>query len=503
VSLADDIAQCDRETGLTGSFKDFVRLAWPQAYPGSPFSDNFHIGLMCEHYEAAWRGEIRELVINLPPGGSKSSITCVMFPTWGWVRRPADSYIFAAYGQKLVRRDAYTSLELMQSRWFQDRWADRFVVPKVPAVDLIDNDKTGFRLGCTPGGEVTGFHANYQIIDDPNKPEELTKVGLANVKDWMGRTMASRWRRPPAINSRILIMQRLHCDDLSQEMIDNGAVHVCIPANFDPARRTVTTWGKDPRMQQGELMDPVRLPQHLIDYLRRTLGPLNAAAQLDQSPVPEGGAVFKYGWLQFWSTVRQGQYSITPGAPDSLIVGRPSSVDQTIDSWDCAFKDEEESDFVCGQTWKRVGAHFYLFDQEYGRLDFPATVRAVAALATRSKATAKLIEDKANGPAVVATLGKAISGVIAVDPQGGKHSRASASAGLWEAKNVFLPDPAMPGYEWVRDLIVEILSFPRAKNDDRVDAMSQALLYLQENTSYLKAAMAEVRKSWGYQDDGT
>jgi predicted phage terminase large subunit-like protein len=423
-----------------------------------------------------------------------------MLPAWIWLKDPSWSMIFAAYGQKLVRRDAYAWLSLLQSEWWQSRWGNKFATPTVPAIDLIKNDKGGFRLGTTPGGEVTGFHANLQAIDDPNKPEELTKVGLASVRDWMARTMGSRWRRPPAINTTILIMQRLHCDDLSQAMIDRGAVHVCIPANFDPARRTVTTWGSDPRQETGELMDPVRLPATLIASQRRDLGPMNAAAQLDQSPVPEGGAVFKRDWLQFWSDKREGVYSVTPGAPESLIVGRPRVTDQTVDSWDCAFKDEETSDFVAGQTWKRVGAHFYLWDQEYGRLDFPATVAAVIRLAMRSKATAKLIEDKANGPAVVSTLTKKVTGVIPVDPQGGKHSRASASAGLWEAKNVFLPDPAMPGYEWVLDFIVELMSFPRAKNDDRVDAMSQALLYLQDNTSYLKAAMAVVRSQFGIVD---
>ena len=499
MGLREEIIACDRETGLTGSLRDFVKIAWPLAYPGSPLVWNWHLDLILDHYQAAWRGEIRELVVNLPPGGSKSSLTCVMFPVWGWIRRPADSWIFAAYGQKLVRRDAYTALDLIQSAWFQARWGDRFAVPKNPAVDLIENDKTGWRLGCTPGGEVTGFHANFQITDDPNKPEELTKVGLASVKDWKARTMGTRWRRPPAINSDILIMQRLHCDDLSQQMIDRGAVHICIPASFDPGRRTVTTWGADPRTKQGELMDPVRLPQTLIESTRRLLGPINAAAQLDQSPVPEGGAVFKRDWLQFWSTVRQGSYAVTPGASESLIVGKPAVVDQTIDSWDCAFKDEETSDFVAGQTWKRVGASFYLFDQVHDRLDFPATVRAVLALATRSKAPTKLIEDKANGTAVVATLTKKVSGIVAVDPQGGKHARANATAGMWEAKNVFLPDPAMPGYEWVLDFIVELMSFPRAKHDDRVDAMSQALLYLQENTSYLKSAMEQVRKMF-YQD---
>ena len=493
--LEQQIALCDRETGLRGSLEDFVQLAWPQVYPGSPFVDNWHIGLICEHYEAVFAGQIRELVINLPPGGSKSSVTCVMAPTWDWLRRPADSFIFAAYGQKLVRRDAYAALQLIQSDWFRARWGDLFTVPTVPAVDLINNNKTGFRLGCTPGGEVTGFHANFQIIDDPNKPEELTKVGLAAVKDWMGRTMATRWRRPPAINGTILIMQRLHCDDLSQEMIDRGAVHICLPANFDPSRRTVTTWGKDPRTILGELLDPVRLPQRLIDETRRTLGPMNAAAQLDQSPVPEGGAVFKSAWLKFWSTVRTGKYAIRPGMPESEIVAAPSQLDQTVDSWDCAFKGDETSDPVAGQKWSRCGAHFFLHSQVYGQLDFPATVEGVRRLARMEPfATAKLIEDKANGPAVVVTLTDKVPGIIAVDPRGGKFSRASASAGLFEAGDVFLPDPAMPGYEWVLDFLLELLSFPRAKHDDRVDACTQALLYLAENTNYLKTAMEAVRK---------
>jgi predicted phage terminase large subunit-like protein len=492
--LAKELAACDRETGLNGSFLDFVRIAWPQVFASSPLVENWHIPLICEHYEACYRGEIRDLVVNLPPGGSKSSITCVMFPVWVWIKDPAKSFIFAAYGQKLVRRDAYASLQLIQSQWFQQRWGDRFKVPTVPAVDLINNNKNGFRLGTTPGGEVTGFHANYQVIDDPNKPEELTKLALQDTREWMGRTMASRWRRPPEINSLILIMQRLHCDDLSQEIIDRGAVHICLPANFDPSRRTVTSYGRDPRTQPGELMDPVRLPQTLIDTMRRTLGPMNAAAQLDQAPVPEGGAVFKREWLRFWSTVREGRFSITPGAPESIIVGKPPQIDQKVDSWDCAFKDEEQNDFVAGQSWGRVGESFYLLDQDYDHRDFPGTCKAVVRLNGRSRAPTKLIEDKANGPAVVATLTKAMSGIVAVDPRGGKFSRASSCAGLFEAGNVFLPDPAMPGYEWVLDLLIELLSFPRAKHDDRVDACTQALLYLIEHTNYLKAAMAQIRK---------
>jgi predicted phage terminase large subunit-like protein len=485
VTLQDDIAACDRETVKAGGLKAFVELAWPQVFPSSPFQDNWHIGLLCEHYQAGFRGEIRELVVNLPPGGSKSSLTSVMFPVWGWIERPGSSWIYAAYGQKIVRRDAEFFRTLIQSPWWQRRWGARFQIPTVPAIDLIKNDQGGFRLGTTPGGEVTGFHANYQVIDDPNKPEELTKVGLEGVNDWMSRTMGSRWRRPPEVNSLICIMQRLHCNDLSQLLLDRGAVHICLPANFDPSRRTVTTWGADPRTNVGELLDPVRLPASLIKEMRRNLGGMNAAAQLDQSPVPEGGAVFKRDTLKYW-------------------YGMPPQFDQIILSWDCAFKDEATSDYVAGQAWGRIGAHFYLLDQFHGHYDFPKTMAKVLELLNKWRqkgAALTIVEDKANGTGVVQMLTKLVPGIIAVDPKGGKFSRASACAGFFEAGNVFLPDPALPGYEWVDQLYIpELMSFPRGKNDDQVDATTQALLYLQENTSYLKAAMDKVRSMLGYQD---
>ena len=503
MAAREDLIACDRATVEHGSFQDFVRLAWPKVYHASPLQWNWHIPLLCEHYEACFRGEIRELVVNLPPGGSKSSLTCVMFPTWGWIKRPASSWIFAAYGQQLVRRDADATRKLMQSAWFQARWGDRVTLPTVAAVDLIKNHQGGFRLGTTPGGEVTGFHANAQIIDDPNKPEELTKVALEEVKTWMSRTMASRWRRPPELNTLILIMQRLHCDDLSSMLIDRGAVHVCLPANFDPARRTVTTWGRDPREAVGELMDPVRLPQVLIEELRKNMGGIHASAQLDQSPVPEGGAVFKREHLRFWSTnpvsVAEGVALAGAGELRFPCVARPDGFDQRINSWDCAFKDEETSDYVAGGDWGRVGPRFYLLHQAYGHFSFPATCQQVVMLRARADgAVAVVIEDKANGTAVVQTLEKAIPGVIATDPKGGKFARASSASAFFEAHNVFLPDPGMSGFEWVEGkYIPELLSFPRAKHDDQVDQTTQALLYLQEKTNYLGDAMKKIRQMWG------
>jgi predicted phage terminase large subunit-like protein len=471
---SEEIIACDREIGLKDSFYDFIKMAWSQVYADSPFQDNWHIPLMAEHYEAVFRGEIDELVVNIPPNSSKSCITCVLFPAWLWIRDPALALIMATYAELIFRRDSNKTVDLMRSKWYQARWGDRFSLPTVAAVDYVVNDKGGFRLGTTPGGKATGLHANIQILDDPNKPEDASAVGLQNIRDWYARTMSTRWRKPPQKTGLICIMQRLHCSDLAQMFLDRGATHLMLPANFDPKRRCRTPYGYDPRTQEGELLDPHRLPQNLIDKLRRNLGSMNAAAQLDQQPVPEGGAIFQREWLKFYSEA-------------------PKAFDQVILSWDLAYKDGESSDYACGQVWGRKGADFYLLDQAWDRMSFSTALDRIRDQAKRwPQATAKLIEEKANGAAVLQVLQSKLSGLVAVDPRGGKFSRASACSGLFQAGNVHLPDPDK--HPWVAGYITELLTFPRSAYDDRVDATTQALLYLQQNESWLAPAMVQVRK---------
>ena len=137
-----------------------------------------------------------------------------------------------------------------------------------------------------------------------------------------------------------------------------------------------------------------------------------------------------------------------------------------------AFKGTDSSDFVVGQVWQQVGAQAFLLDQVRGRWDFAETCEQVRALSAKwPQAAAKLVEDKANGPAVISALGRAIPGLVAVNPQGGKESRANAVTPLIEAGNVWLPT----GAPWVSDLIEECAGFPNAAHDDQVDTLTQAL----------------------------
>ena len=164
-------------------------------------------------------------------------------------------------------------------------------------------------------------------------------------------------------------------------------------------------------------------------------------------------------------------------------------MDQVIQSWDMAFKGNNESDFVAGFILARKGASFYIIHRIKEQMDFPATLEAVKSMTRRfPKAKAKLVEDKANGPAIIATLKDKIAGLIAVNPgSDSKESRAHAISFLFEAGNVYLPDPEL--YHWIDDLIEELVSFPNGANDDQVDALCQGLKYLDENSTNTTRAM--------------
>ena len=164
------------------------------------------------------------------------------------------------------------------------------------------------------------------------------------------------------------------------------------------------------------------------------------------------------------------------GSQRLVIAEEIDTVEEQAQSWDCSFKDLETSDYVVGQVWGRIGSRFLLLDQIRDRMDCPATVRAVRQMSSRWPGTvAKLIEDKANGSAVIQMLAHELFGMLPVNPLGGKVARAAAVSPLIEAGNVYLPHPHSA--HWVTVLLEECAAFPNAAHDDQVDAMTQALIW--------------------------
>ncbi len=276
-------------------------------------------------------------------------------------------------------------------------------------------------------------------------------------------------------------MQRCHQQDLGGHLLEQGGFeHLCLPAEYEGPTRPTSIGFADPRQEHGELLWPERFGPKEIEELKVSLGSYAAAGQLQQRPSPAGGGLIKRHWFRFWQPRGMNFPPVIVRLPDGTqasitAIEAPYHVDEQIQSWDCAFKDLQTSDYVVGQVWARLGSAYLLGDQVRARMDCPTTVKAVRELSQKWPGTlAKLIEDKANGSAVIQMLAQEIPGILPVNPSGGKIARAAAVSPLIEAGNVYLPHPLYA--PWVNDFIEECAAFPNGAHDDQVDAMTQAII---------------------------
>jgi len=455
---------------------DFIRQAWHVIEPATPYLHNWHIDLICEYLEAVSAGQITRLIINIPPRYMKSIAVSVMWPVWEWIRHPETRWIFASYSQSLSTKHSVDRRTIIQSDWYQSRWGDRFkLVEDHNLKTEFLNDKRGHMIATSVGGTSTGKGGNRLVVDDPLNPKEAASDVLRErANTWFDQTFYSRLddKKTGAI---VVIMQRLHEKDLTGHLLEQGGEweHLCLPAiaedrqviHFPMSGRTLVR-------EPGDLLWPEREGPKEIEAAKLALRSYGFAGQYQQRPSPMEGGIFKRGWWKFYKEP-------------------PARFDEMIQSWDCSFKSASTSDYVVGQVWGRVGGEFYLLDQVRDRMDFTETLQAVRALTAKwPKARSKLIEDKANGQAVIDALKREIPGIIPVTPKESKEARAMAVQPFMEAGNVYLPDPSIA--PWIHDFIEECAAFPNAAHDDQVDAMTQALNRLAQR----RKASEQVRQAF-------
>ena len=476
-SLRDEI---DRELAVR-NLGDFVRQAWPVIEPSTPFVPGWHIDAIVEHLGAVSRGQIRDLLINIPPRHMKSLLVSVFWPAWEWVNWPERRWLYSSYAAQLSIRDSVKCRRLIESAWYQQCWRDRFALTSDQNTKgRFDNNRSGYRLSTSVGGSATGEGGDRIVCDDPHNVQEAESEGVRQATlDWFDIVMSTRVNNPKT-SARVVVMQRCHQQDLSGHLLEQGGwEHLCLPAEYEDARRVTSIGWSDPRKNHGELLWPERFGIPEVESLKRSLGSYGSAGQLQQRPSPAEGGLIKRHWWRYWQPPGANLPPVVIRLPDGsqqlIDAVTVAHVDEQVQSWDCAFKDLETSDYVVGQVWGRRGPNFLLLDQIRGKMDFPTTVKAVVHMSAKWPNTlAKLIEDKANGSAVIQVLANRMLGILPVNPEGGKIARAMAASPLIEAGNVYLPHPQfMP---WVNDFIEECAEFPNGAHDDQVDAMTQALL---------------------------
>jgi predicted phage terminase large subunit-like protein len=463
------------------SLREFVVQAWPIVEPSTPFVPGWHIDAIIGHLEAVTAGQIRLLLINVPPRHMKSLLVSVFWPAWEWIRFPERRWLYSSYGAQLSIRDSVKCRRLIESHWYQQRWGDRFsLTSDQNTKGRFDNNRSGYRLSTSVGGAATGEGGDRIVCDDPHNVQEAESDAVRKgTLEWFDVVMSTRTNDPKTA-AKVVVMQRCHQQDLSGHLLEQGGwEHLCLPAEYEFVRCTTSIGWSDPRNEHGELLWPDRFGAAELAVLKRSLGSYGAAGQLQQRPSPAEGGMLKRHWFRFWQPPGANLPPVVVRMPDgtyrSVLAEEIGTVDEQVQSWDCTFKNLETSDYVVGQVWGRRGSSFLLLDQFRGRMDFPETVSAVRRLSSRWTGTvAKLIEDKANGSAVIQMLAHEIGGILPVNPEGGKVARAAAVSPLIEAGNIFLPHPQRAS--WVNDFIEECAAFPNGAHDDQVDAMTQALL---------------------------
>ncbi len=459
------------------SLKQFVIQAWPVLEPG-PFVEGIHIDAVCAHLQAVAEGKIRNLIINVPPGHAKSLLTAVFWPAWVWTFRPESRWLFSSYREELAIRDSVRCRRLIESDWYQRNWGRMFQLRgDQNQKQRFENNRSGYRV-VVPVSAGTGERGDYVVMDDPHSVDQAeSDAQRSRTVDWYNGSMCTRLNDLTK-GHMIVVQQRLHEADLTGDLLLKGGYeHLCLPAEFEPDRRCSTSIWTDPRTQPGELLWAERVNRAALEELKTKLGSYRYAGQYQQRPAPAGGGMLKTHCFRYWQ--RRGDHlpPVPVTLPDGTIemreaIVRPDFFDTQIQTWDMAFKGTENADYVVGQVHGAHGADRFILDQIRGRMDFPETLAAVRTLTERwPKAETKLVEDKANGSAVIASLRHEISGIIAVNPEGGKRARAAAASSQLESGNWYVPHPRIA--PWVEPFIAEFAAFPNGANDDQVDAWTQ------------------------------
>ena len=502
------------------SLVSFIRMAWSIVEPGQPYTHGWHIDAICEHLEAITDGHeladgtlYNRLLVNVPPGTMKSLITNVFWPAWEWgpCNMPHLRYVCAAHKvENLSARDSRRMRQLITSEWYQARWGELVKLAKDQNEKLnFVNSVGGFRI-ATAITSLTGIRGDRVIIDDPHSVDSAASETQRQTEVTTFLEAIPTRLNDPIRSSIVIIMQRLHEEDVSGVILDKqlGYDHLMLPMEYDPARAFPTKLGfVDPRSEAGELLFPERFPAEVVTRDKRVMGPYATAGQFQQEPTPRGGGVIKREWWRLYEA------SVFP------------PMEYVVASLDTAYTIKAENDFSALTVWglfsgaqaQRIDAYatrggqrrdtqdaMNMFDQAaqvlhkgpegprgdqprlmlmdgwQERLELHDLVEKVAKSCRRLKVDLLLIENKAAGHSVAQEIRRLYShedwGVQMYDPKTlDKLARLYSIQHLFAEGIIYAPDRAFA------DMVIQQVSvFPKGKNDDIVDTVSMAVKHFRD-----------------------
>ncbi len=452
-------------------------------------------GELDQFYADVQEGKSPRLMLFMPPRHGKSELVSRRFPAYAFGRNPNLKIISTSYGgdlaslmnrdvQRIIDSPKYRNIFPKTGLFGKNVRAEGSFLRNSEMFEIVD--ATGSYRSAGVGGAITGMGCNVLLIDDPVKDAEQASSEVYRQKVWEWYT-STAYTRLESGGGVLIILTRWHEDDLAGRLLekekDGGD-------KWKVIKYPALAEKDEEHRKEGEPLHPERFPLEKLEAIKIAVGSQVWASLYQQNPSPLEGGIIKKEWIRYYQKL-------------------PDRFEYLAQSWDCTFKDTKGSDYVAGQVWGRSEGKFLMLPYRvYQKMDFGPTLSAIkSCVKDFPSANAILIEDKANGPAVISELQKAVPGVVAIEPYGGKLSRAQSMAPLWESGSVELPDPKVFNGQdgnpdvrgWIEDYIHNICTFPKAAHDDDMDSTSQALNWMRVNSFGLlevwKAAALAAKKA--------
>ncbi len=492
IEIREDAAQCE------ASLHTFLIRAWPH-FDSSPFLDNWHLHAIAEHLMAVTNGQIKRLLINIPPRACKTNLVSIAWPVWTWTLEPHPNFplrgagvrfLCASYGASKAEVDGVTARRLIGSTWFSSRWGHRVkICTDRDNQSQYDTEMGGYRI-CTGIPESLGKGGAIRVLDDPHKTNEVeSETQLENVL----RGYREVWRtrsNDPINGAEVLVMQRLRENDVSGSILaerDPNVVHLMLPQEYESQRHCHTVIGfHDPRRAEGELLWPARFTHEWVERERKRQGEYAWAGQQQQSPTIRGGGIIRRDEWRVWPPEEQADsWYRTEETKDGRTIRRLQfpELSYVLLSVDTAFSEKDEADWSACVAFGVFEMHgmpkVIMLEAWRERLSLRPLVLKILDTAARRYADGVAIEAKASGISVIQEMRRLMRGeeftLFPIVPKGDKVARLHAASPAFSAGIVFAPER-----QWAEMVIDEVAAVPRGKHDDQADCVSQAINHLRK-----------------------
>jgi predicted phage terminase large subunit-like protein len=487
-SHVDQLSLIKEAEKCRDSLKLFVSKAWSNVDP-SPFVDGWCIDAICDHLTALTTGQIRFLLINIPPRHSKSTICSVLWPVWSWLHKSEDKFLCASYNLNLAIRDNLKKRNLIDSKWFQERYGQTFkLATDAQMIKFLRdreftlshyqntkrfflNDKLGYQLAVSVGATgTTGEGGSVLLIDDPHSATDAhSDVERESAVTWFREVWSNRMNDANK-DSMLVIGQRIHENDVSGIILKERPdwIHLNLPAEYEPLRHCFTSIGwSDKRKIEGELLWEERFSKETLERYKRDLGPFGYAAQYQQSPTPTTGGIFDQRNERVFEENHDTYFLHTPLGIKPV---RKSDCEifMTVDP---AISEKQSADYTVIGTWAKTPLRdLLLLNVRRGHWGHAEQQDEIEEEFNESEAEYVAVETVAYQSALFQDLMMKGIACLPFTPKSDKVTR-STGASIWHRNGkMYLPVEA----HWKEVYQKELYKFPRAPKDDQVDMTSLA-----------------------------